>query len=384
MVALLALVACAGPPASGPRAFVAPGRLIESHAALACIACHADATPVVEQAKCQGCHAVSAKGFHASRQVSGKACASCHHDHKGADYDGFGWNSLRGGRAGFDHDLAGWSLEGAHVRASCEGCHRTRSFLGADRRCASCHAAQPHGFERPELLACNRCHTTTAWSPTMRVLDFDHDRETRMPIAGAHGKLACARCHPANRFALQLAEPARCESCHQAPHAAKPYAARACATCHQPASFALIAKFEHARFEAGASHRGLACASCHTDALGGRLPAAACESCHAAKSPHAARFKAFGTPARCGTCHAPTTVGTWKPNRFDHRPWRLDRFHSSSTCRDCHRGATPTDFERLPPGTSCLGCHVHRNVHADDTHPNGRFSNAQCMQCHTL
>jgi hypothetical protein len=396
IVVVLALAACGSTPPPAPRSFVAPGPLIAGHAALTCIDCHAGASPAIEPAKCTGCHAAVAtgKGLHASAIVRGKACSACHRDHRGARFDALGWPAMRGGRTGFDHDLTGWPLAGAHRSARCETCHTATSplgrttFLGAERRCEGCHADQPHGFERPALLACGRCHTAAAWSPPKRVLAFDHGAasDARVPVVGAHGKLACARCHPASRFALELPEPAACESCHESPHTERPYGAVACATCHSPASFALIARFDHARFDPNASHRGLACAGCHTSMLASRVPSAACESCHAAKSPHADRFKAFGKPARCATCHAPTTVGTWKPNRFDHAKqggWRLERFHAQTTCRACHRGATPAAFERLPGGKSCTGCHAHKTVHADEDHPTGKFSNAQCLQCHT-
>lgn len=41
------------------------------------------------------------------------------------------------------------------------------------------------------------------------------------------------------------------------------------------------------------------------------------------------------------------------------------------------------DFERFANGNACMDCHQHKKIHADDAHPNGRFTNAQCIDCHT-
>lgn len=389
---VLALVACGSTPPPVPRPFGSPGPLIAGHAALACLDCHAGADAAIDQAKCSACHRAIATGLHALPEMRRSACVSCHLDHRGAGFDALGWRTVRGGRDGFDHERTGWPLNGAHGRATCESCHATKTplgrptFLGAARACAGCHSSQPHGFER--AAACGRCHTTAAWAPPKRVLAFDHgsSADARVPVTGAHEKVACVQCHPAGRFSLGFADPARCENCHQTPHGAKPYAAVACARCHDTSTFTAIARYKHVRFEPGASHRGVACARCHTAAWEVGVPSPECETCHAARAPHADRFKAFGRPAACATCHAATSV-TWKPNAFDHTKkgrWRLERFHTNATCRSCHRGTTPADFERLGRGPDCLGCHEHSTVHADEDHPKGRFSNPECLQCHTL
>ncbi len=421
-VALILLVACAcGAPTPAPTpapkpavvAFTSPGPLIAAHATLACADCHIGATPEVVNDKCVGCHEhgdlrariTAGRGFHATPQVRGKLCVTCHLDHKGAGFDAIGWRTVKGGQRGFDHALTGWPLDGAHALATCESCHTARSrggqrkFLGVDRLCGACHETQPHGFARREMLACDRCHGVAAWSAPKRILDFDHDdrKDARMPLVGQHRKLACSTCHPAALFDSPLDKPEQCESCHRSPHAGQVYGRLGCAACHGEQSFKVIAGFDHGertRFDLGASHRMLACATCHTTKLASTAPLAACETCHVARAPHKDRFKAFGAPPACAVCHAPSTEfdpqarvkrRPWKPNRFDHGKhtgWPLTAKHATLTCRQCHRGATPATFEKLASGAACMDCHEHKAVHADAAHPKGQFTNAQCIQCH--
>jgi hypothetical protein len=393
-------------------AFVAPGPLIAAHAALTCFDCHAGPAPDVAGQRCLGCHVhaglreriYAGRGFHASKGVRNRPCETCHSDHKGARFDAFGWKSITGGQTGFDHRLTGWPLAGPHARASCASCHTQKTqggrptFLAADRQCGACHKNQPHGFERREMLACSRCHTTAAWAPAKRVLEFDHDdrKDAAMPIRGQHRKLACVACHPGGQFNSPLEQPAACQSCHPTPHAGRIWEKRACGDCHDVFTFKTAdALFDHAertKFTLGASHRQLACATCHTKALGTVAPSGACESCHAKRSPHQDRFNAFGTPPACAVCHAPsmefnpTVKGpppAWKPNRFDHgknTKWRLTGKHATLACSACHRPSSPPKFERLKSGTACMACHA--KVHADDAHPSGKFTDAQCVQCH--
>ena len=92
-----------------------PGPLSQSHAALDnadhCNDCHTGGRDLSND-KCLACHDHSdlkaridaGKGFHASSQVRGKKCETCHLDHKGKNYDLMGWRSLQGGMKNFDHD----------------------------------------------------------------------------------------------------------------------------------------------------------------------------------------------------------------------------------------------------------------------------------------
>lgn len=389
--------------ASAPRVWSSPGPLAASHEAIEsdCYACHPGETGEIAPAKCLDCHEhadvrariTAGKGFHATAVVRGKPCTSCHDDHRGRSFDLRGWEHVRGGEVGFDHELTGWPLEGAHAGMACARCHSTRNrqglatYVGVDRACVKCHAAkQPHGLDpRRRAAACELCHGTTAWKPASDSARFDHDDRalTRFALGPAHAKVECAKCHTGGIFDPP-GDPPGCEGCHaKSPHARHLFGTRACAWCHTVSSTTWKRiDFDHAertKLDLGA-HRTeiregrMRCVDCHTAALGAKTPQPACQRCHQAKSPHRRRFERFAN--KCETCH-PTT--RWSPRAFDHRVtgFALTARHAQLTCRACHRGSGPADFERLGPAGDCIGCHAHANIHAL------RYSNAQCLGCHT-
>lgn len=219
-----------------------------------------------------------------------------------------------------------------------------------------------------------------------------------MPILGAHLGVTCAKCHPAKQFDLPFANPESCDNngCHTSTHVGQFIGTRPCEWCHSPTfkSFK-VQSFDHtarSRFDLGRAHGQRACTDCHTKALGLNAPSSACESCHAKDSPHGNRFKAFGSPLPCGTCH--TVSGEPSPPRqpkrgfarlaFDHTrhtTFPLRGKHATITCRACHRGTGRT-FEDFKGSTLCMDCHAHKKVHAEPSHPNGKYTNAQCLKCH--
>lgn len=131
-------------------------------------------------------------------------------------------------------------LEGAHRTVPCAGCHAelraqaprpqgwtllhqaagrgiTPITLRASTTCASCHAT-PHGTQfdaRRDRGACESCHSVAAFRPADR---FDHERETRFPLAPAHTRVPCASCHvpPADtrRPVTYRGTTVRCATCH--------------------------------------------------------------------------------------------------------------------------------------------------------------------------
>ena len=163
---------------------------------------------------CNRCHTLGNDG---RRQFVGtpRTCASCHADvHAGAfTRPGLptaidnrtdcarchGTASFAELTAPFDHGTwTGYALDGAHARAACSACHQAsgarRHGKAAGTSCASCHA-DPHSgqFRRDGGAAtdCSRCHAPT----TFAELRFDHRRDSRFALDGAHASLACSRCH---------------------------------------------------------------------------------------------------------------------------------------------------------------------------------------------
>jgi hypothetical protein len=391
-----------------------PGPLSQSHAAFdakdKCNECHITDSKELSNDKCIGCHdhekikkrVAAGQGLHASALVKGKKCESCHHEHKGRNYDIMGWLSLKGGEKGFDHDVAGWPLKGKHASTDCRDCHKSKNkqglttFLSNDRLCGSCHAKeQPHKYVRKDMMACERCHGESVWKPAKAVLQFNHDdrKDASMPLLGSHKDVACLKCHPKNVFKLPAQKPDLCgnSGCHQSPHQGHLFGVRSCEWCHSPTFKTLknIQVFDHSertRFDLGPAHKRLKCEQCHTKALGENRPSRACEQCHANDSHHGERFSQFGSPPKCETCH-PSGGPKFTPNNFNHglrTKFDLKYKHAEQGCRSCHRGKSPADFERFAfdPNKECMSCHAHAKVHKDDEHPNGKYKNSQCLQCH--
>ncbi|MDB4964014.1 MAG: hypothetical protein JWP01_4013 [Myxococcales bacterium] len=393
-----------------------PGPLASSHASLdnqnQCNDCHIDGTNAVSNNKCLSCHdhqdlqgrINAGKGFHASANVKGKECKTCHGEHKGRGFDLMGWKSQIGGEKGFNHDLTGWKLNGKHAATDCADCHKKKNkaglptYMGTDTLCGSsgCHATdQPHKFERKEMLRCERCHTESVWKPEKRVLQFNHDdrKDAGMPILGSHRDVACSKCHPKAVFNMPVAKPDSCGNagCHQSTHDGHLFGKRDCEWCHSPTFKSFKQQYakdmpffdhsERTRFDLGA-HKKLKCYDCHTKALGEAKPVGACEQCHAKDNKHGDRFNAFGNPPKCSTCH-PTTA--WKSSAFNHTSrtkFPLTGMHAQVACRACHRGSSPSDFERLTDlvatkgNADCMGCHQHKKVH------DGKWKNSECLNCH--
>jgi len=389
-----------------------PGPLAQSHAGLDtqdhCNDCHVDGSKEVSNDKCLNCHdhndlkaRISAgKGYHASSAVKGKKCETCHLDHKGKAYDIMGWKSVAGGEKAFNHDLSGWPLNGKHAQTDCADCHKAKNkaglktYMGTDRLCGSsgCHNNdQPHKFERKDMLACERCHGESVWKPakTAAQQKFNHDdrKDAAMPLFGSHKDVACGKCHPKAVFNRPDADPDSCgnSGCHASPHDGHLFNKRDCEWCHSPTFKTLKEQnFDHTektRFDLGPAHRKIPCYNCHTKALGEGKPTGACEQCHAKDNRHGDRFDAYGSPPRCATCH-PSGGPKWTPKSFAHgrqTKFSLTGKHGDVSCRACHRGKGPADFEKFTNvmngnKVECMNCHEHKNVH------DRQYTNNSCTQ----
>ncbi len=397
-----------------------PGPLTSSHGSLDdpnhCNDCHVSGSKDLDDTKCLSCHdhnnlqsrINAGKGFHSSSLVKGKKCESCHLEHKGRGYDVMGWKSVPGGQKKFDHEQTGWKLNGKHAAIDCDDCHKAhdkqglKTFMGTDRLCGSCHLKeQPHKFEASEKdkLACERCHGESVWKPAKPPGEqrFNHDdrKDAIMPLLGSHKDVACSKCHPKSVFNLPFPKPDNCGNagCHTSPHDGHLFGKRDCEWCHSPTFKTLKQQnFDHTektKFDLGPAHRKIKCYDCHTKALGEAKPNGACEICHAKDSHHQNRFSEYGEPPRCGTCH-PSGGPKFTPTAFNHARtgFKLEFKHAEQSCRSCHRGSNPSEFEDFRAlvdkngKVACMGCHAHAKVHADPDHPNGKYKNSECLKCH--
>ncbi len=89
-----------------------------------CTKCH-ELGDKVHNSKCLDCHTEikslinTGSGFHASSEVKGKNCSSCHNEHHGRNFRIINFNPEK-----FDHNKAGFSLTGKHSSTECKKCHK--------------------------------------------------------------------------------------------------------------------------------------------------------------------------------------------------------------------------------------------------------------------
>lgn len=259
------------------RDVVAPGPLAHAHREVPeladCAACHSTTDSIADE-KCLACHAAigerraNRSGFHGA-SLEGD-CATCHVDHRDPliSFD----------RSTFQHDLARFTLRGAHADLACEACHtRPRDdseigpiafhyLRGESDSCGSCHVS-PHldaSFARD--VDCDRCHgdASSDWSIDPR--RFDHEHITGFALDAAHAPLDCTACHSIPRFAKTP---------------------RACADCHVEVASALAGRIEiggASRQFTPSPHDGIvSCDRCHDGARRDESAldfAAKCADCH--------------------------------------------------------------------------------------------------------
>jgi hypothetical protein len=363
----LAMAAALAP---GPAAaidlekLVMPGPVVQGHAEIEadCARCHAPFQKESQNPLCLDCHVEVAQDLEASLGFHGRApgvaqarCRDCHPEHQGRDADVIGLD-----RAAFDHRFTDYALHGAHARVACESCHPSgASFREAPLDCVGCH--RDDDAHRGRLGEdCGRCHDEAAWTRTR----FDHDA-TDFPLVGEHRSVACALCHPSERYENTTTD---CNGCHRLNDAHLGRFGPECASCHSAHGWK-PARFDHAR-DAGlaleGAHAGLACQACHTEGLVGHPLSRDCVSCHRADDVHRG-LRGDG----CDRCHGEVS---WKTERFDHD--RMTDFpllgaHAEVRCEGCHTGALGS--QKL--ATTCDGCHARDDVHAGQQ---GR----SCGTCH--
>jgi len=158
---------------------------------------------------------------------------------------------------------------------------------------------------------CGLCHVGEGWWELVPDFQFDHARETGLPLEGAHSSAQCLRCHndrgPVEVFASQ-----GCAGCHENVHLRQ--IGFGCETCHQQTNWRPTGQVElhqRTRFPLVGVHTTVSCRRCHPGAEVGRFRPTdtECVTCHtddlaAAVNPN---HIALGWVNRCDRCHQPTT-----------------------------------------------------------------------------
>jgi len=382
------------------------------HVAVTCAQCH---DPVKAWGKkpafssCGSCH----KDQHAGRAtIAGRIvdCAACH------QVEGFRVNVFTVEQ----HQKSSYPLEGRHRTVACEACHLKNppgvaaGSLGpaaiqirpTHGRCLDCHV-DDHGGQlatRTGGTACERCHSVTAWRPSL--FGVTEHSGLKLPLEGRHAKIECAACHgPARKGLSPL--PARavtgragvwlvtketdCVSCHFDPHLGRfgPAGARekkaGCLKCHGVASFrpSIVDITVHHEFSYSleGAHRAISCDACHVESKPGPIrsslllthgvvPALTfatkgtnCEACHV--NPHGDQFARRADGGKCASCHGESA---FRPaSRFDHdrdAAFSLKGAHAHVPCAKCHttrqeHGGRAVVLYRPVPHT-CEDCHGKR------------------------
>ena len=187
------------------------------HQRVACEKCHTSGsmlTPLRSE-RCEFCHTDVHLGQFKKRTDGGN-CQACHNEQ--------GFLPAQFGVP--EHRKTRFALEGAHLATPCIACHKlqkrpngkaVRRFAFSTVHCETCHRDVHFGqFTRSKPLKnCENCHTVSEWQG----LVFNHEKDSRFPLQGAHRTVACSGCHKKvkvkkRRFILYRQVPMHCENCH--------------------------------------------------------------------------------------------------------------------------------------------------------------------------
>jgi len=377
---------------------ISPGELSEAHKELEgmsnCTQCHEIGNKVLNS-KCLLCHEDikslidNDRGYHASDAVEKQDCFACHSEHHGRKFD-----MVRFDEDNFNHDDAGYTLEGKHQVVDCRECHkpdyienseiskRENTFIGLEQECLSCH----NDYHQETLSNnCIQCHDMEAFKPAS---NFDHN-EADFALNGKHIEVDCIECHKVTtKDGLEFQEFSDiafndCISCHEDPHDKQ--ISGSCVQCHTETSFAVFngkGNFNHnaTDFTLKGKHRSIDCFSCHKETDNPKLVFQdnininenSCIECH--DDQHEGKFG-----LDCAKCHNEKSfLSLNNMDFFDHTVtgYSLEGKHLEVDCKQCHEGrySEPINF------SECKNCH-------DDYHDGEFVQNnvsPDCIECHSL
>lgn len=377
---------------------ISPGELSKKHAYLEgisnCTQCHSLGNKVTNE-KCLKCHTeiqsliTKKKGYHASSDVQGKECVSCHNEHHGRNFD-----LNRFDEKTFDHKKTGYALEGTHKKLECEACHqkehiadaeigkRDGTYLGMGTECLSCHKDY---HQKTMSSNCAECHGQNSFKPAP---GFNHN-ETNYKLVGAHQRVECIKCH---NIGIKNGEKFqeftgvkfdKCTNCHVDIHDGK--FGDNCTSCHSEESFHKIKNgvnnFDHNKtnFKLLGKHQSVDCKSCHKTSYTASLKHDRCSDCH--DDYHKGQFTEKGKVTDCDKCH---NNNGFTPSLFtidDHSKlkFKLEGSHIATSCLECHKKQGDWSFRKI--GEQCVDCHenVHKATMSAEYNPNEK-----CETCHNV
>jgi hypothetical protein len=189
--------------------------LVGGHSTLRCQSCHkGDLHKDKLDMRCVSCHAK--QDVH--RGKLGAECQRCH--------VAKAWIEVN-----FDHSSTTFPLLGRHQLAACSTCHADKAFKSTPTRCEACHR-KDDVHEGRLGSACETCHNPRAWS----LWDFDHSKQTRFALEGAHKTIKCETCHTSVQVG-RVALPQTCGACHKGDDIHSGSFGMRCERCHSTVSF---------------------------------------------------------------------------------------------------------------------------------------------------
>lgn len=185
------------------------------HKKVACTDCHRGEMKDKIATQCINCH----RQDDAHQGQQGTKCESCH--------DEEGWRK----QVSFDHGLTSFPLLGAHESLTCEQCHVSTSFKDAKKACSACH--DKDDYHKKSLgPKCEMCHFPSDWKRWA----FDHDKQTKYKLDGAHKNKKCITCHRA-ATPDKVKQLTACINCHSNDDVHGGSYGRFCDRCHTTESF---------------------------------------------------------------------------------------------------------------------------------------------------
>ena len=157
---------------------------------------------------------------------------------------------------------------------------------------------------------CKTCHAGSGWNEFVSTFRFDHEKETGLPLEGAHRQAMCLRCHN-DRGPVEVFASKGCVGCHEDFHFGS--LGTNCTKCHTQESWRAVRQIElhsRTRFPLVGAHTLVACQRCHIGALNGNFVPTdtECLTCHTralantTNPPHLG----LGWVDNCQRCHMPT------------------------------------------------------------------------------
>lgn len=375
---------------------ISPGELSGVHSHLEgisnCTKCHTLGEQLSNQ-KCLDCHKELSerirqnKGYHASSEVKGKQCASCHSDHHGKNFQIVKFDEKK-----FNHHLTGFYLKGAHIKKECKDCHQHKfiqdqnikakkfTYLGLKSDCLNCHA----DYHKNTLSkSCAICHDELAFKP---VTKFNHGN-TRFPLKGKHINVECNKCHKVETKNGEKYQQFTglvfntCVSCHTDVHKNK--FGQNCTQCHTVESFAVtkgMKSFDHdkTRYKLEGKHQVVNCKLCHKIKFTTPLKHDKCADCHL--DYHKGQFVKGGIVPDCKLCHHQSGFAnsTYTLEQHNTSVFPLKGAHLAVSCLDCHKKTDRWNFKNI--GNKCIDC--HKDIHATII-PQKYYPENNCLSCHS-